>query len=251
LRGLYSGALGMLAGMEKVHIVSNNLANAATTGFKRLDGTYRSFSEHLMRHERRALDGRVQSAPVGRLGVGTQIDATYLHWSPGPLRETGSELQAAIAGDAFFSVETPAGEAYTRDGRFVVDQDGWLVTLEGLRVLGTEGPLLAPGAQVCLSSAGELISDGEIVGFLRFVEFADPSALEPVGGGLYRPTQGSGAPTESEAQLAVGFVEESNVNVVTEMVELIAATRAYEANQRVIVTYDDTLNKAVNELARV
>ncbi|MGI6083271.1 MAG: flagellar hook-basal body protein [Limnochordia bacterium] len=251
MRGLYSGALGMLAGMEKIHTVSHNLANAGTTGFKRLDGTFRSFSEQLLRHERRSLDGRLESTPIGRLGVATQIDATYLQWGAGPLRETGSELHAAIARDGFFVVETAGGEAYTRDGRFLIDRDGWLVTLEGRRVLGSEGPLSAAGAQVHLGTGGELISDGELIGALRFVEFADPSALEPLGGGLYRPTEGSGAPTQCEEHLATGFVEESNVNVVTEMVELIAATRAYEANQRVIVAYDDTLGKAVNELARV
>lgn len=251
VRGLYTGALGMTAGMERVDVLSHNIANVGTTAFRRMESTSRSFAQLLARHERRPTDGRAVSTPIGHLGVGTQVDGTYLCCHAGPRRETGSQLHAAIEGEAFFVIEAADGERYTRDGRFLVDEAGWLVTLEGQRVLGEEGPLHVGQGEARLGASGEVLRGEETLGRLRLVEFANPAALEAQGSNLYRATVASGQPTAERSDLAVGFVEESNVNVAFEMVELIAATRAYEANQRVVVAYDDCLGKAVSEVGRV
>ncbi|MGI6610631.1 MAG: flagellar hook-basal body protein [Limnochordia bacterium] len=251
VRGLYTSALGMLGSMERVDILSHNLANVNTPAFKKVGSTSRSFSEIIARCERRPHDGRTVSTLIGNVGVGIQVDSTYFLLNEGPLRETGSQLQAAIRGSGFFVVETPDGLGYTRDGRFLVDSEGWLVTLDGHRVLGENGPLAVSTDDAMITDAGELLCDGQPVGRLRCVDFAHPEGLVLQGGSLYRAGTASGPPLMRECHLAVGFLEESNVNVVSEMVELISATRLYEANQRVILAYDDCLGKAVGEVGKV
>lgn len=250
LRGMYTGASGMLAGIERVDTISHNLANAATPAFKAASVGTRSFGRALARFEEqeRGAPGR---RLVGGLGLGTGVDVTWAVFEPGLHRYTGSSLHAAVDGPGFFVVAAPDGERYTRDGRFQLDAEGWLVTPGGHRVLCEEGPIRVTGGEATIGEGGEVISAGQVVGRLRLVDFANPGLLAREGSGLYRAGEASGVPEARPVSLAPGCIEESNVNVMAEMVELIAATRFYEANQKVITAHDDALGKAVNELGRV
>ena len=268
LRGLYTSASGMLAEQVRVDVLSNNLANVQTAGFKRQTVVQSAFPEMLLRrvYDPVPVSGGVAPAGasgqatgalydprpvIGRLGTGTYIDGTYSDLSPGALRYTGNPLDMALEGQGFFTVETPAGVRFTRDGRFTLDADGWLVTLEGHRVLGEAGPIQIQGRDVHVTEGGEVWVDGALAGVLALRDFADPQGLVREGSSLWAPTAWSGQPQPAAARVREGYLEESNVNVVTAMVELIAAYRSYEANQRVIQAYDQTLGKAVNELGRV
>jgi flagellar basal-body rod protein FlgG len=168
----------------------------------------------------------------------------------GPLRFTDSGINAAINGAGFFVVDTPVGERYTRDGRFGVDGEGYLVNPEGYRVLGENGPIVIAGSNASIGVDGVITSADIPLDRLRVVDFADPSQLSKEGGNLYS-TGDAGMPQAITADLSPAYVEDSNVNVVAEMAELISATRYYEANQKVIQAEDDTLAKAVTEVGRV
>jgi len=268
LRGLYTSASGMLAEQVRVDVLSNNLANVQTAGFKRQTVVQSAFPEMLLRrvYDPVPVSGGVAPAGasgqatgalydprpvIGRLGTGTYVDGTYSDLSPGALRYTGNPLDLALEGPGFFTVETPAGVRFTRDGRFTLDAGGWLVTLEGYRVLGEAGPIRVQGRDVQVTENGEVWVDGAPAGVLALRNFADPQGLVREGSSLWAATDWSGAPQPAAARVHAGHLEVSNVNVVTAMVELIAAYRSYEANQRVIQAYDQTLGKAVNELGRV
>ncbi len=258
LRGLYTSASGMLAEQVRVDVIANNLANVQTAGFKRETVLQSAFPDMLLRRIN-DLAGTVQGAGggasdprpvIGRLGTGTYIDGTYADWSPGPLRYTGNPLDLALEGEGFFTVETAAGLRYTRNGRFTLDGDGWLVTMEGHRVVGEAGPIQILGSEVHVTDQGEVWVDGAPVAVLALRGFADPQGLLREGGSLWAATELSGEPTPAGPRVHAGHVEDANVNVVGTMVELISAYRSYEANQRVIQVYDQTLSKAVNDLGR-
>src|SRR5690606_12854265 len=157
-------------------------------------------------------------------------DGTFSDMTAGTLRATGNPLDMALEGDGFFTVETPAGARYTRDGRFTLDGEGWLVTLEGHRVLGEAGPIQTQGTDVHVTERGVLWVDGAPVAVLAVVDFPDPQGLTREGGSLWAASEWSGEPVPAAARVHGGYLEEANVNVVMTMVELIAAHRAYEAN---------------------
>jgi len=273
LRGLYTSASGMLAEQVRVDVLSHNLANVQTVGFKRQAVLQSAFPDMLLQrvHDPVVLGGAPAAAGrpgargtqggvgfaydprpvIGRLGTGTYIDGTYSDMTGGTLRHTGNPLDLALEGSGFFAVETPAGLRYTRDGRFTLDGEGWLVTAEGHRVLGEAGPIQIQGTEVHVTEEGEIWVDGAPVAVLALRDFPEPQGLLREGSSLWAATEASGPAQPAEARVHGGYLEESNVNVVMAMVELIAAYRAYEANQRVIQAFDQTLGKAVNELGRV
>ncbi len=250
LRGLYVSASSMTAEMQRVELISHNLANSATTAFKKTRGASSSFGDVY-----RQFQGELASNQVVMDGAlpasSTQLVAGWLSLEQGPSRFTGDELNVAIDGPGFYVLETPAGERYTRDGRFRIDEEGWLVNAEGYRVMGPAGPVRAIGDVVSIDTQGRVVVDGEISGAIGVVDFANPGELLRETGRYYLESAGSGEAVPQAAVLAPGFVEESNVNVVMEMAELLAATRQYEMNQKAIWVQDEMLGKAVNEVGRV
>lgn len=260
LRGMYTGASAMLAQQARVDVLANNLANVDTVGFKREQVVQSAFPDMLMRrvfdpvgpggdigsfHGQGGWDPR---PVVGRLGTGTYVDGTWTVHGDGPLRWTDNPLDMAIVGEGFFVVETDAGQRLTRDGRFTLDGDGTLVTLTGWPVLGEDGPIQIEGSQVAVDDEGRIHVDGQAVAALQIVTVEDVQSLRKEGGGLWALTDDSGLPEPVAARVLGGYVEQSNVNAIQSMVQLISAFRSYEANQKVIQAYDATLGKAVNEL---
>lgn len=235
IRGLYTGAAGMLNQLERYDTIANNLANIGTPGFKRQEAISSDFPAMLMYRIRDARD--VRPTPIGRLGTGAFLAETVTRHDPGTLEDTGNPYDLAIGGAGYFAIETAAGIRYTRNGNFRVDGDGYLVTASGQFVLGADGaPLVV--------SAGWSPSD------VRVVEIADADLIKE-GDNLFRLRDGAAEPEVAVgAQVAGNRLETSNVNPVMAMVDMMAAMRAYEASQKVVQAMDDTLGKAVNEIAR-
>lgn len=255
LRGVYTAASGMLLEALKTDVVANNLANVSTNGYKRQQVSTRSFPEMLLQRVndpiqlgRRTVDPRPW---IGFLGTGAALDALTLEMSPAPMRFTDNPLDLAIDGPGFFAVLTETGEvAYTRDGRLRVDAEGYLATLDGLLVLGATGPIYVGDGRPVIDSEGQVWVEGALAGQIALWEFPDPRALSRLGSNLLAPTEGSGeAVLAANTRVQPGYLEGANVNVVREMVDLIATQRAYEANQKMIQVQDETLGRLINDAA--
>lgn len=250
IRSLAISASSMRAEAERVAIISNNLANSATTGFKRARGVTASFGDTLQLFWGNTPAGVVIMGGARPASL-TNMQQAWVSMEQGPSHYTGDDLNVDIDGPGFFTLETPNGERYTRDGRFRVDAEGWLVSTEGYRVLGSQGPVQTGGGIVSIDRQGNVVADGKLVGSISVVGFANPNQLQQEQGGLYRASAASGLPETLDTLLSPGFVEESNVNVMMEMADLIAATRVYEMNQKAIWAQDEMLGKAVNDVGRV
>ncbi len=266
LRGLYSAASGMDVQQAKVESISNNLANATTPGYKKEKVISQSFPEHLIISQgglKHKISPVVPVGPkvVGTTGIGALVEETIVNFSPGQVQETGNHTDIMIEGPCFFAVSAPSPEdpgrvCYTRNGAFKVDREGYLATTGGRHVLGEAGPIRVGEAGVNAPPKFIVTQDGTIrtedaateLGRLQLVEFDDVNVLRKETGGLFVETQpGSGrqAITPSVRQ---GYLEKANVNVVDEMVDLIAVMRAYETGQRLIQSQDELLAKSVNQV---
>ncbi len=253
IRGIYIAASGMMAQEAKQSAISNNLANVSTPGFKRDIAVGESFSD--------IVSGFARS-PVGRLGMSTAITAVYSDHSSGSMASTESPFDLAIEGDGMFAIQTDTGIRYTRAGNFKLDAESYLVTRDGHRVLGADGPIRVDGPLVVHDDGG-VYSDGEFRGQLRIMIPTAGDVLVKVGGGLFRVRDGvAGAANAAgaagmvqaqpgEARVIQGALESANVNVVREMVDMITGFRTYEAAQRALLSHDALLDKAVNEVGRV
>jgi flagellar basal-body rod protein FlgG len=246
IKGIYHSAHGMLAGQRHLEVVANNLANASTIGFKDAQITFKNALNRSTFPDYPVTAGEsyVEAERGGNANS-----------RQGTLRQTDNPLHAAIVGDGFFAVDTGNGLAYTRDGRFELNSQGELVTLSGQRILTAGGFLQIPEGNLHLSAQGDLILTGSdqaqdnILDRLMVVTFEQPQKLERAGHGLLVTDQ---EPVQiEEPSLRIGYLEESTVNVVSEMVEMIELNRLYEASAKAIQTQDSTLGKTVNEVGRV
>ncbi|MCK8824574.1 flagellar basal-body rod protein FlgF [Fuchsiella alkaliacetigena] len=244
LRGMYTAASGMNEAKKRNDVVTNNLANVNTTAYKKDQAVSESFKEMLLK---RLPDNK----ELGSLGTGVKLDGTYTDYSSGGLEKTQNTLDWAIDGEGFFAVQTPEGIRYTRNGNFSLNEQGQIVTQDGNLVMGQAGPLEAFGEEISLDNDNNLIVDGAVVDQVQVVTFDDLDGLVQEGSNLYEATPEVGNEFMATGTIQQGYLEASNVNVVESMTEMIEATRQYEANQRVISTYDDTLEQAVNSVGNV
>ena len=246
LRGLYTAATGMTVQRNKMDVLTNNIVNASTNGYKQDELISSSFEEVLIE---RTNDPYVvnTSSEVGPYSFGTHIDEIYTDFAQGSMEETGTVTDLAISGEGFFAVETPDGERYTRAGNFSVDQDGYLVTSDGDYVLGDNGRLNVGTGGFAVSSDGTVTADGEVRGTLDIVQFEDTTGLRKQGENLYYSLDGE-IPTEADGKVIQGYLEGSNVDIADEMVDMISVYRTYEANQKILTMTDETLGLAVNDL---
>lgn len=255
IRGLYTSASGMLAGVMLTDVATNNIANVNTAGYKKDLAVSKEFREMLIY---RINDPNVRNippsfppgmVPIGYLGTGAMVDNIYTSQTQGIIRNTGNPFDLAIMGEGYFAVDTPNGLRYTRNGSFTQNADRELVTLTGDRVLGENGPIVLMGKQVSVDEAGGVYSDGVFVDRLRTATFTDLNVLEKQGDSYFKASQ-----TVNEIPIKgiiqQGFIEGANVNAVSEMVSLINIFRTYEANQKIVQAQDETLGKAVNEVGR-
>ncbi|MDX1548128.1 MAG: flagellar basal-body rod protein FlgG [Rhodothermales bacterium] len=257
LRALRTAALGMSTQQTGVDNIANNLANANTTGFKRSAVV---FQDLLYQTVQASGEEQAAAAPPAslQLGHGAAAIATVRQFTQGGLTETGGALDLAVSGEGFFQVRRPDGSlAYTRDGTFALGPDGLVVTQTGL-ALEPDLEIPPEAVEVHVSQDGivavRLEGEPDLVelGQVELARFANPAGLKALGGNLYAQTDASGEPTPGTPGLdglgtvRQGYLEASNVDVVKEMVDLIAAQRAYEINSKMVTTSEDMLQIANN-----
>jgi flagellar basal-body rod protein FlgG len=255
LRSLYTAATGMEAQQLKMDVISNNLANASTAGFKRQRAEFEDLLSETLRGAG-APDPRGGTAPAPlQVGMGVRSGATSRSFAQGDMTTTNNPLDLAIEGAGFFKVQRASGEpAYTRAGNFRVDAAGRIVT--------ARGDLLEPGLSVPPeTTAITIAADGTVsakvagneapveLGQIELVSFANPAGLSAIGGNLFEQTAASGEalaarPGENgTGQIAQGYLENANVKAVEEMIEMITTQRAYELNSKVISSADQMLQR--------
>ncbi len=281
LRGIYTGASGMIAMQHRMDAVANNLANVDSTGYKKDTAIFKAFPEMLLR---RANDegvytfpmGSVDTMPiVGRLGTGVELNEVYTSFEQGSMKPTENDFDMALDGKGFFSVSTENGERYTRNGAFYLNNEGYLVNKMGDYVLGEKGPVVLQKYNFMIDQDGVIWRDGskagdaarlvspyevqwenmERVDRLKIVDFADTRYIRKQGDSYWLDTPESGpaviAPDSARPKVRTGYLEASNVNAVREMVDMIEVNRAYDANSKSIQTHDTLLGRLVNEIGRV
>lgn len=226
-RGLYYGVETMRAAERRLEVITTNLANISVAGYKRRGASTTSFDATLRGRLERQVDTR------------TKVD-----FSQGPLEATGGEYDLALSGRGFFALETPAGEAYTRGGRFRVDEAGVLQAHDGNPVAwdGARGTIDPRAGAVLIDPEGQVWQDGSQLGRLRLVDFADPARLEPDGSG-YLHAQPGLAEAPHQAEVRQGHIEGANVSAVEEMVALISTQRSYEASARLMSMIEQTYQR--------
>jgi flagellar basal-body rod protein FlgG len=240
----------------------------------------KSFPEMLMR---RINDDGVRVIPIGsydlmpvigKMGTGVEVNEVYTRFIQGSLQKTENDFDLALDGEGFFSVQTEEGERYTRNGSFLIDNEGWLVTKDGYRVLGENGPIQLKKNNFLVDEDGNVFQNDEysedplrlvsmeenewnetvLIDRLRIVSFPKMRYIKKIGESLYRETDYSEAAfviDTDRPKVNQGFLETSNVNPVIEMVNLIEVHRNYEANQRMIQAHDGALGRAINEVGKL
>ncbi len=256
VKGLYTAYTGMVHQQKRMDTITNNLANATTTGFKREGLSSVSFRE-MLGIKIKDLTVPYLNEGIGQLSLGTKIGENYTDYSQGSFKETENTYDLAIQGDGFFVISYTDKHGnqslkYTRDGEFTTDVDGTLRTLEGDYVQGESGDIVIPpgAAKVDINVHGEIYADEEYIDTIQMTDFEDYNYIKKFGENLYELVDG-GVEKEAEGRIYQGYLEMSNINVVNEMVEMITISRAYESNQKLIQTHDSMLEKSVNDIGRV
>jgi flagellar basal-body rod protein FlgG len=258
IRSLWTAASGMKSQSLNIDVISNNLANVNTNGFKSSRADFQDLLYETLRQAGTS-SSETTDVPTGiQVGHGSRPVASHKIFTQGDFQQTKNELDIAIEGGGFFQIIQPNGEtAYTRDGAFKMDRDGRMVTSDGF-VMDPE--ITIPSDSISLSIG----LDGTVsvmqagsntpteIGTITLARFVNPAGLHSIGRNLYLPTNASGdaivgtAGEDGLGSLAQGFLEMSNVSVVDEMVKMITAQRAYEINSKTIQAADDMLQQANN-----
>ncbi len=252
LRGLYTAYTGMLNEQYRMDIMSNNLANADTTGFKKEGSTSQAYDEVMAVKIKDLSENPNVPKRLGNMSLGVKIGETFTDFSQGSLRITENPYDLALGGDGFFNIEftNKSGETstkYTRDGGFTLTKEGWLVTKDGDYVLGEAGKiqLNTTAASTVIDRAGNIYQDGNLAASLKITEFEDTNYLTHYGETMWDAKEGAVSHDAEDANIYQGYLEMSNANVVKEMVNMITISRQYEANQKMITTFDDTLAQSM------
>ena len=288
LRGLYIGSTGMLMNQHQMDVISNNLANVNKTAFKRDEAVFKSFPEMLIQRTREDGLGHVplgsfDIAPiVGKLGMGAEFNENFTHFEQGGAHKTDNPFDLMLESNnsehpAFFVVLTDKGERLSRNGSFTLNKDGNLATPQGFLLMGEDGPIKVAAHNVLFREDGEVwintefgnepdapVSDKNNTWSnptvlnkikIRTIEF--PREIRKEGHSFYNITPESGPMLSFDdfgetqgATIRQGFLETSNVNLVHQMVSMIAVQRNYEANQKSVTSHNQLLGKLINEVAR-
>lgn len=258
IRGLYTAVSGLVSLEAKQDVITNNIANANTTGFKSDNLSIKSFKEVLLANKEKTAGGGTVKNTLGYLNLGSRIDESNTLWTQGTINETGKKTDFAVEGSGFFVIRKNTTEGakdfYTRDGNFRVNTQGYLVTNTGDSVLGTNSntgarePIYVGNSEFQLDSSGNINING--VNSYKFLtaNFDNYDEIKKVGDNLY---QGDNANYGSEVYVKQGVLEKSNVSVVNEMVNMMTVMRSFETTQKVVQTLDETLGKAASEIGAI
>lgn len=241
--GMYSALSGNIAAMKRMEIISNNLANVNTPGFKKDKMLFESM-----------LAGAVNPPVVPQGSTADPIlqkENVFIDYAQGQVAQTGNPFDLSIDGDGFFVVNTPDGQAYTRQGNFRLSADGTLVTVDGFPVMGQNGAIRVQGSHVEIDAKGGVTVDGNPAGTINVVDFPKPYNLSKSAGALFTPADPQVTPQAAKGELRQGHLEGSNVETISEMVQMIETNRYYEACAKVIKGYDDIAAKAASEIGKL
>ncbi len=238
---IYQAAAGALLQQMRLEMLSNNLANANTTGFKSDIPVFRLAPESL------SPEAEVPSLKTHSI---TPPMEAITDFSSGAVVKTDNPLNVAIVGRGFFEVQTPDGPRYTRNGSFSINADGLLCTALGDPVMGQSGEITIDGGNIAIGELGEVFVDGQQVDVLKVVDFPEPYKLQKSGESFFVPDDlGQETILEDGFHIAQGFVESSNVNTIRTMTDMIETMRVFEAYQKVIQSSNETTARTVNEIA--
>jgi flagellar basal-body rod protein FlgF len=250
---VYMAATGALAYEKRLQLISNNLANVNTVGFKKDEGRFRAFDlAETPDNPLRVNDGRSQAPAYWTLF------SSYTDFSSGGMKKTANPFDLALSGNGFFCVQTPDGLQYTRRGDFTVNADDVLVTQEGWPVMGQGGEIRLKMAkpsetnrEFSVTEDGYVTVDGSQVDRLRIVDFTQPDALEKAGQSYYRALKPEALQELDENfKVSQGFLELSNVDTVSMMTEMIEVLRGYESYQKMMRSIDDMDARLINDVGR-
>ena len=251
VRGLYTAWTGLYNEQKRLEVIANNIANSATTGYKQEGVTSQSFDDMLAIKVR---DYSVKSDEIiGRMPLGVKSGEVFTNYGQGAVRVTGNAYDLALDGSGFFTmrVTDTAGNdhiRYTRAGNFTITRDGYVTDADGNHLQSEAGDLIVPtDAEIVFDKDGTVYANGEAIDRVLIADFEDYNYLKKFADTMYEPVEGA-TEIESTGALLQGCLEQSNVNVVKEMTQMIAITSAYEANQKVVQTMDSTLDQAVNSV---
>jgi flagellar basal-body rod protein FlgG len=259
IRGLHIAATGMVAQQHNIDVISNNIANVNTSGYKKSRAEFQDLIYDTLNYTSGATSGTTANPTGIDVGLGVRLSNVQRSFLQGDISQTGNDLDVAIEGKGFFKITLPNGEmAYTRNGSFKLDSEGSMVNSQGYKL---DPEIVIPNTLTDISVAADGTVSGldpttgetAILGQITLVDFVNPAGLSPYGDSLFLSTDVSGDPIEGTASLDAfgilrqGMIESSNVQLVTEMVALISAQRAYEANSKSISSTDEMLS-IVNRL---
>ena len=288
-RGLYTAATGMITEARRTDVIANNIANAATNGYKKDFTVHREFENMLIKRmydkdddstgkfgknlpkiglldtdngnvsKFQSLHSEQDSGPViGQLGLGDYIDEIAVDYSQGSFQSSGNTFDLAIAGEGFFAIQTPQGVRYTRNGAFFKNQNGVLQDIHGYDLLDTGGrqitiPADISDSRITVSGDGTIFANGDRprqIAQIQIVQFDNRLATQKQGNNFYAPVNNA-QPETATGVVMQGMLEKSNVEIVREMVELIHNHRLYEANSKAVTTQDTMLDASVNQIGRL
>ena len=247
LRALYISYTGMLNQQHRLDTITNNLANSATTGYKKEGATSQTFDKVLMKKLNDGSENYIDK-PIGKMSLGVKIGENFTDYSQGSFKATENSLDLAIVNDGFFEIsfKKANGESvmkYTRDGSFSLTETGYLVTKDGDFLQGANGYIqLDTSAEIFIDKDGYIWENGAVKDRVKVVDFEDYNYLKKYGENMYEEVEGA-TKKDVHTNMMQGYLEVSNVNVISEMIDMITISRAYEANQKFIQTADSILEK--------
>jgi flagellar basal-body rod protein FlgF len=233
-KGIYIALSGAVLKRRNMDIFAQNVANANTPGYKKERISFKDYIIPVDNKRDLSEDGRVMA----------DLSKSIIDFSSGTIQRTGNALDLAINGEGFFALEEGR---YTRNGNFMISSDGYLATKDGVKVMGDGGPIAVQGGNIDISPSGEVLVDEAPVGKVKVVNFPDTGVLKKLSGGMFA-TEVTGE--TFNAQVSQGFLEQSNVNAIQEMVQMLTATREFESYQKIIHSFDEAASKTINEMGK-
>ncbi|MBM4053990.1 MAG: flagellar basal-body rod protein FlgF [Planctomycetes bacterium] len=237
ISGLYSGATNMMGQGEYQAVIARNLANANTVGYKKNIAVFESF-----------VAGSKTQKEESAEGTGSTLGKVATDFAQGEMQYTGNDLDLAIKGDGFFEVQTKAGIAYTRSGQFMLSRDRTVVTPEGWPLMSNGGPIQIPlnTKTFTFQTDGSISIDGKSVGKINVTNFENPDALKSIGGSAYVTSDNVKPSNEPGSfEIGQGYLERSNVNVIDEMVNMIANMRNFQSGNQSTDSINESLKKLI------
>ena len=276
-KGFYTATTGMIAQQRRTEMLSNNIANASTPGYKADQSTVRAFPNMLLSAIEKNGKANLQNGfnpmsvqQIGTLGTGVYMQETIPDYTQGQLVQTDLKSDVALVdeylpvrgdgsrtGGLYFRLQTDGQEAYTRNGNFTVDSQGSLVTSGGNYVLSTTGePIRVTSDDYTITEDGRVLENNELIAQIDVAYVEDPDRLIKQDNGLYYTEDGNeltSAYDDNDIAFSMrqGYIEQSNVDAGSTMTEMMSAYRSFEANQKMLQAYDRSMDKAVNEIGKV